>query len=1244
MNLTKCTKSQRRVITTLDAPLMVSAGAGSGKTFTLTQRVAYALSPHDGQPPFLDSVDELLAITFTTKAADELKSRIKGLLLDEGLEQEALKADNAWVSTIHGMASRILREHALEIGIDPAFEVIGDDRRDELMEEALELVVRQARDGDDARLAELLRTEKLRGAGFNDKGLVDYAQAVLERVHAMPEGFGTLATGEGKDSPHHLMRLLEEAADRMYGEVSAVPKPSKSVSAFLEKLDAALGQVRAWLDAAPGERAAAFADDAFDAEAFCRAFYDVPPSTGARIGAAYQELFESWWETLVELDSRARVALAERWRDAVISAAHQVEGAYRRLKGTNLLDNTDLLLCCSQALRAHPAIAEELRRKFKLIMVDEFQDTDRLQVDIISRLAQPGLANVCTVGDAQQSIYRFRGADVNVFTEYRRNLEGTASEDAVVPMAKNFRSHGDILAFVERIFSQREVFGGDFLRLEAGGSVNEQVDPLFADRPRIQVNVVHGEAKKASIDDARQASAAAIARHFATLRDEGAPAGDMVILLGSMSNADKYAEALRAEGLPSMITGGSVFSRMPEPQLVTNLLRVAVNASDEEALYPVLASPLFAVSDDALLALASRRNEAGEWAPGSLARGFIAPDMEEALAAAGLPSDQVRAVALCRALLYAFASRAQQGACAEALRRLLVESGLLDRLQGDGVEGLAAAANYAKAVRLVAQLEEEAPGVASTAAAFQAHLESAKEAPGALATAANDFVSIMTVHSSKGLEFPHVAVAELRDGCEGAGRFVVENLGGHTYASAAFVPLDEWGDASRKVQKLAEKIEAAEPLDVSSVDSEALDSLLGDLAPHQRHEALAAFAEDQALAEARRLLYVALTRASKSLFVAIALGSSPSKGYEGKGIVSDIYQALAWDTSGARAVTMVDYGGSAPARVTVTALGAPPDADAAESAAGALDDEAVLPGDDEADEARAFVGDAGASGESAAGLPPFSVPVRAIPPVPAMVPRGFAHADLFSYSSLSGTHEHVDMPVGPDEGDGIEIVNSEGLPKEAACSSGGALGEDATALGRAFHRLAQQAIERSRRSALFCPGEAALVAQIQKEGLSDGQQERLRAALARWLASEVAARFASFETRSAEVPFTVRVPAASADGSTAEVPAGDFFLEGEIDGLADNGDGAAFLIDYKTGGSLDEAPEALDAKHRLQASCYAYALMRAGYTSVDAHFLRIEHASADNPRDPQVVSYHFDEADLPALEALIITKQREATA
>ncbi|MFR5091487.1 MAG: PD-(D/E)XK nuclease family protein [Adlercreutzia equolifaciens] len=150
--------------------------------------------------------------------------------------------------------------------------------------------------------------------------------------------------------------------------------------------------------------------------------------------------------------------------------------------------------------------------------------------------------------------------------------------------------------------------------------------------------------------------------------------------------------------------------------------------------------------------------------------------------------------------------------------------------------------------------------------------------------------------------------------------------------------------------------------------------------------------------------------------------------------------------------------------------------------------------------------------------------------------------------------------------DASESRESDGSP---ACVFGAQ--ESATALGTAFHRLAQQAIERSERGSLFAPSETAIRAQIQKEGLSEEQQARLRAALVRWLGSDEAARFAAFENRRAEVPFTVAI--------------GGFFLEGEIDGLADNGDGAAFLIDYKTGGRADETPKQLDEKHRLQASC-----------------------------------------------------------
>ncbi|MEE0706023.1 MAG: PD-(D/E)XK nuclease family protein, partial [Adlercreutzia sp.] len=593
--------------------------------------------------------------------------------------------------------------------------------------------------------------------------------------------------------------------------------------------------------------------------------------------------------------------------------------------------------------------------------------------------------------------------------------------------------------------------------------------------------------------------------------------------------------------------------------------------------------------------------------------------------------DERRAVLFCRDLLREFTVRAHRGSPAAALRQLLVATGALDRLQAEGVDGLAAAANYAKALRIVSGLEAKATGLASVALAFDAHLETAKEAPGALATAEGDFVRIMTVHASKGLEFLHVAIAELKNGRESAGRLVVENIGQATYASSSFVA-DEWQSKVDAIDRYRKKIEGYEPFDAAAMDAGELAECLAALDPGARHEALAAFAREQALAEARRLLYVALTRASKSLFVAVLGGGDPSRGYENAGIFNDLHRALQWDVTADASVSMADYGGTAPAKVTLRYLRT----------------EAAEEGEDE--DAR----EAADEGFDTEGPAPFLVPVRDPAPMPVMLPHNFAREGLCSYTSLSGTHEHTDEPAVEDAGGAVladgageareerepvapmPVAGAAGRPESPAA---GSAAESATALGTAFHRLAQQAIERSADGALFVPSESAIEAQIQKEGLSAGQQERLRTALERWLASDEAARFAGFAHRGAEVPFIVRLQAPAGEDGALPAP---FFLEGEIDGLADNGDGAAFLIDYKTGGSAEETPEALDAKHRLQASCYAYALMRAGYTSVDAHFLRIEHVSATNPRDPQIVPYHFEHTDLPALEALIIQKQQEA--
>ncbi|WP_417177965.1 PD-(D/E)XK nuclease family protein, partial [Adlercreutzia equolifaciens] len=796
------------------------------------------------------------------------------------------------------------------------------------------------------------------------------------------------------------------------------------------------------------------------------------------------------------------------------------------------------------------------------------------------------------------------------------------------------------LALVDAIFGQPQVFGDEFLHLEAAGAVNATVDPMFGpDGPaRIAVSVFQNDASHATVssDEASRRCAREVADRFAQLRDAGARPGEMALLLGSMTRASFYQEALRDAGFESIVAGGSGFGQSAEAQLVAMLLRLAVNRDDAEALYPVLVSSLFAISDDVLLALATT----DAWAAGdengyprqSIARGFFGREEDDAFP---LSEEDRAALALTRRCLRSFVRHAVREGAASALRRLFADSGLADRLQLEGANGMARAGNFNKACVIVEGLERDGCGIADVSRRYSDYIALAKEAPGALTCLDADFVRIMTVHTSKGLEFPHVAVAELKDGYPGgsAPSFFVENIGEATYVAAAWMPHGSWDKTATKLRSWARALDEEGPAVPMEEPAEA-ERAFCTLPAARFGAALATYSAVQEREEARRLMYVALTRASRSLQLVMRVSAKPEDGYGDTWVTGDVFDALGWPMGEGASISMVDFGGRAPARVTAERLLVEMQDDEMGEGEGALAGEEKVE-DRGSDGARGQRADEGIVSETAATdiSPVFLVPLREHAEDPVLVPRNFAREGLYSYTSLSGAHPHSDE-AAVDTDEGLVLVDSEGaaVASEYRASTGrGALpgSESATALGTAFHRLAQQAIELSERGALFCPGEAAVEAQIQKESLSAGQQERLYRALTRWLGSDEAVRFASYEHRRAEVPFTVAL--------------GGFFLEGEIDGLADNGDGAAFLIDYKTGGRDDETPEQLDEKHRLQASCYAYALMRAGYESVEAHFLRIERPGTDNPRDPQIVPYHFEKTDLPALEALIIAKQREAS-
>ena len=143
VDISKLNPDQRHIVKKLDEPLFVEAGAGSGKTFTLTQRIAWALAPGSGKDgkPFLDDLSQALVITFTNVAAREIKERVRAKLRSSGMNEHALEVDSAWISTIHGMCKRILTRHALDLGIDPAFRVASGNETDQYLNEALEEVM-----------------------------------------------------------------------------------------------------------------------------------------------------------------------------------------------------------------------------------------------------------------------------------------------------------------------------------------------------------------------------------------------------------------------------------------------------------------------------------------------------------------------------------------------------------------------------------------------------------------------------------------------------------------------------------------------------------------------------------------------------------------------------------------------------------------------------------------------------------------------------------------------------------------------------------------------------------------------------------------------------------------------------------------------------------------------------------------------------------------------------------------------
>lgn len=1167
VNLDTCTPGQRQIITTLDKPLMVSAGAGSGKTFTLTQRIAYALSEGGPDASPLQSIDQVMAITFTKKAAAELKSRIKRQLAGMGLIEEALKVDDAWISTIHGMCSRVLREHALELGIDPAFSVISETESKCYYDEAFDIVIKRIQDGDDAALKSFVGSLDVYSQGAASSSIEAWVHKITSRALALPGGFDAVVVPEVEGDPSALMRQMVELGETFVSCLEGLPKQGKTDAKNHEAATAALEMANEYLLEYGG--CTSFSDPDFETARFVEAFFSFPKTSPKyRVKESDPTFFAEYRDAYAFAAGQVEAAFSACDVQALLRVARAVDEEYQRLKGAANIDNIDLLRMAYHALTDYPEIADAYRRQFKIIMIDEFQDTDELQVALVRALAQPGLSNVCTVGDAQQSIYRFRGADVNVFFGYRKSLEAECPEAQFVSLPDNFRSHADVLSFVDKVFSQPQVFGDQFLSLAPKGAVNNQEDPLFDSRPRLSMALFDCKVGGPGLGAGRLECARRIAEHFAGLRDDPsnpASPSDMVLLLGNMSNVGVYAQALRDAGFECLVAGGSTFSNSQEVTLVASVVRLFSSCTDNEALYAVLTSPLFALGDDALLHLATGTSRQGRRFRRTLADGFAAWKDEKGLT--GLAPEQEDQIDFAHICLDAAFDSVRRFGMAAGVRTLLRSSGWLIRLEGEQAQGQAIVGNLGKALRMLEDVEKLGLGLARTADRFESDLATLKLAPGTLSASSSNFVRIMTVHASKGLEFPHVALADLRLSGK-AESLVAENIAASTYVGLDSPMLRS---VRKTIQGLHEFIEQSDEPGADIMQASTYQDLM---------LSLKGYVATQELSETRRLLYVALTRASKSLFIGMAHLGNKNFSYEGKGILDDLHEALQWEASASAPVQKLDYGGSAPMDFELTVLDTP------------------------AERVERVVEEG----------KPFTIPASPLPPAPYCQPYHASREEVFSYSSI-GDASHWDSD--PDEAAELPMFEVDQAFFE----------ENATALGTAFHRLAQRAIAQFDGVELKRPAAEVIAAQVRAQGLTPSQEMRLSAALDRWFASDIARVLVANGVPRAEVPFMVCLGVAS----------NAVYLEGEIDAVSFDGDGSAFLVDYKTGGSPDESAARVFGKHLLQAQCYALALMTQGSPRVTAIFVRVEQESVADASQPQTVEYTFTEQDREVLEQAVLS-------
>lgn len=1081
--------------------VLLEAGAGTGKTGVMVERYCRLLCDSGLAP------DAVLAFTFTDKAAAELRQRIRTELArraERGSERAAAALTgigSSWVTTIHGFCNRVLAAHPVAAGVDPGFRVLDAPETARAAREAFDDALVEFLKADGTAHGDPTREETV--AAFDVEGL----RGMITGIHAELRSRGVatprLPEPPAPDPETAVARAIEAAGECL---AELREKNGKRGEADRELLERAIARL-----SAPGP-----APDLDELRALAT-------RSKAKALAPYKEAIDAAISRLAEAGEGA-VAYAHL-AELLELFSTRFEAAKSDRAG---IDFEDLQILAARLLE-RAEIGEHYRARFRQILVDEFQDTNRLQLRLIEALRGPR-TELVAVGDELQSIYGFRHADLDVFRRQREEAERRADAE-LMRLSGNFRSRPEIVGAVN--LCGEALLGAAYRPLRVG-AVSEE--PPAGEGAAVELLLTardgwneDGIELAPAIDGSTPLNCLAEARFVAErlreLADSGVPRGEMVVLMRAYTHLDAYEDSLERAGLRPYVVGGRGYWSQQQVADVCALLATIANPLDDHALFGALASPACGAAPDTLWLLraaAGKRRHvwpAVEQAGGAGDSELTAPERLD-----DIPADERELLATFVAQIASLRERASRLSLSALIEAAVTETGydlaVLSRPAGE-----ARFANVRKMARLASEFEaREGRDLRGFLDFLAARAEGEAEAQAATAAEGHDGVRIMTVHNAKGLEFGVVAVPDLARSLLAGGRAPLLVLG-----------REEPPRLGLQLRRLG----------APSINLYEYGALCEEARERDSEEGL-------------RLFHVAATRARRHLILSGVVKPEPGKETKASTpVVERLVDALGVPRGSDTSVPV-----------------APPEPRPGLEATFEPSEIAVrasLPSPERAAELRELHREPAAKRKLGSGPPPL---VERQPPIVPSRPLSYTAISAYKECPYRFYLERV-LGLVPSE----SRPTNEGEPSQR---------EERAARGAVVHALLEwsQANEwglPSEELALRHAEPAGLTPKPQMKPINDaarGLAEELLGPVRRWLDSPMRERIGAEATRvRAEVPLLLGI--------------GDTVLRGSIDLLVEREGKPPLVIDYKTDRLAGAGPAERASHYTVQRSIYALAVAEA---------------------------------------------------